>query len=104
MTFNEYQEFTREGRVYPTLGHPVVYPVLALAGEAGEVANEVKKAMRDESQRLTATRKEAIAFELGDTLWYIAAVADELGYNLSMIADMNKEKLLMRRSVGQGRG
>jgi NTP pyrophosphatase (non-canonical NTP hydrolase) len=106
MRFSEYQERSRATAVYPNAGDNIVYPALGLCGEAGETAEKVKKAMRDDGGTLTEERREAIAAELGDVLWYAAQVATEAGLDLELIAEANLEKLAsrQRRSVLQGSG
>jgi NTP pyrophosphatase (non-canonical NTP hydrolase) len=106
MRFSEYQERSRATAVYPNAGDNIVYPALGLCGEAGETAEKVKKAMRDDGGTLTEERREAIAAELGDVLWYAAQVATEAGLDLEAIAEANLEKLAsrQRRSVLQGSG
>jgi NTP pyrophosphatase (non-canonical NTP hydrolase) len=104
--FSEYQRLSRETAVYPQLGDNLVYPALGLCGEAGETAEKIKKAMRDDGGVLTDERREAVAAELGDVLWYVAQLATEAGLDLEEIADANLEKLASRqqRSVLHGSG
>jgi len=73
-------------------------PILALgiAGEAGEVADLVKKELGHGHPR----NSEKMAKELGDVLWYVAALAEEYGYSLSAVATMNIEKLKARYPQG----
>jgi len=106
MRFSEYQRRSRATAVYPDLGSNIAYPALGLCGEAGETAEKVKKAMRDDGGTLTEERREAIAAELGDVLWYAAQLATEAGLDLEAIAEANLEKLASRqqRSVLQGSG
>lgn len=69
------------------------YMSLGLAGEAGEVANKVKKIIRDgDSDEI----KQQITAELGDVLWYVAGVATMLGVNLDEVAEANLDKLAKR--------
>ena len=96
MNFSEYQERAKETANYPTLGHPVIYPVLGLAGEAGEVAEKIKKLFRDKEGEMTGEFKIAIIKELGDVLWYVAAIATELRLDLDAIAQTNIVKLSLR--------
>jgi NTP pyrophosphatase (non-canonical NTP hydrolase) len=95
--FAEYQTRSRETAVYPDAGSNIVYPALGLCGEAGETAEKVKKAVRDDGGTLTESRREAIAAELGDVLWYVAQLATEAGLELDEIAHANLEKLASRR-------
>lgn len=106
MRFSEYQSRSRETAVYPNAGDNIVYPALGLCGEAGETAEKVKKAIRDDGGTLTEERREAIAAELGDVLWYVAQLATEAGLDLEAIAEANIEKLSsrQRRSVLHGSG
>lgn len=103
MTFDEYQAFTRTTAIYPQhLALP--YLTAGLAEEAGEVAGKYKKSIRD---GWTAEKfEEQVVAELGDVLWYLARYADELGFSLQDIAELNKIKLQSRkdRAVLQGSG
>jgi NTP pyrophosphatase (non-canonical NTP hydrolase) len=104
--FSEYQERSRATAVYPDAGSNIVYPALGLCGEAGETAEKVKKAIRDDGGTLTEERRAAIAAELGDVLWYAAQLATEAGLDLEEIAEANLEKLAsrQRRAVLHGSG
>jgi len=104
--FSEYQRLSRETAVYPQLGDNLVYPALGLCGEAGETAEKIKKAIRDDGGVLTDERREALAAELGDVLWYVAQLATEAGLELEMIAATNLDKLAsrQRRSMLHGSG
>ncbi len=106
MLLSEYQSRSRATAVYPNAGDNLIYPTLGLAGEAGEVAEKVKKMIRDDAGVLSAERREAIAKELGDVLWYVAQVATEANLDLDQVAAANIEKLLSRRDRGvlQGSG
>lgn len=102
-TFEEYENAAFPHDRAP--GNPamqgLVYPSLALAGEAGELANEVKKFMRDDGMNLTAERRHKCILELGDVLWYAAKIARELGMSLAEVAEMNIVKLDNRRKFGK---
>ena len=71
-----------------------------LNGEAGEVAEIVFKAFRGQKGVLTGEQKVAIQKELGDCLWYIARMADELDTTLTRIMEMNLDKLNDRKERG----
>lgn len=103
MTLNEYQEGARKTAIYPQ-ETKIIYPTLGLTGEAGEVADKVKKVIRDNNQQFTDERKQAIALELGDVMWYIASLAHDLGYSLEEIAQMNLDKLASRMNRNQIHG
>jgi NTP pyrophosphatase (non-canonical NTP hydrolase) len=96
LTFNAYQKAARRTAIYTDR---ITYPTLGLCGEAGEVAEKIKKFMRD-----GVLNDKEVAKELGDVLWYIANLAEDLGYDLAEIADMNLEKLADRKNRGVIRG
>jgi NTP pyrophosphatase (non-canonical NTP hydrolase) len=100
MLISEYQELSRRTATYPGAGENIVYPTLGLAGEAGEVAEKVKKLLRDDDGVLSDERRGALAGELGDVLWYVAQVATEAGLDLEEIAQGNLDKLLSRQRRG----
>ena len=99
MNFNEYQEKARETAVYPNIGNNLWYPALGL-GESGECQNIVKKVYRDKDGNADANDVRMIVKELGDQLWYIAAVASELGVSLDDVAQLNIDKLRDRAERG----
>ncbi len=78
----------------------MAYPALGLAGEAGEVAEHAKKAIRDDAGNVSDERRAAMSKELGDVLWYVAQLATELELSLEEIAAQNLEKLLSRQQRG----
>jgi NTP pyrophosphatase (non-canonical NTP hydrolase) len=102
----DYQHRSRATAVYPDAGDNLTYPALGLCGEAGECAEKVKKAIRDDGGVLSDERRVALAAELGDVLWYVAQLATEAGLDLDEIAEANLAKLLSRqdRGVLQGSG
>jgi NTP pyrophosphatase (non-canonical NTP hydrolase) len=104
MNFSDYQTRARATAKYPVIGHPVIYPTLGLANEAGEVAGKIKKIFRDKEGVFSETDKAALKSELGDVLWYIAQVATELGLALDDIAEDNIAKLLDRLERGKIKG
>jgi len=104
MDFNDYQAKSRKTAGYPAIGHPVIYPTLGLANEAGEVAGKIKKVFRDKEGQISQETREALKAELGDVLWYIAQVATELGLSLDEIAEYNIAKLYDRLERGQIKG
>ena len=71
-----------------------------MAGEAGEVADKVKKIIRDNSSKINNEKALEIAKEIGDVLWYCATMANDLGFDLETIAKMNYEKLRSRQQRG----
>lgn len=100
MLISEYQQRSRCTATYPDAGDNIVYPTLGLAGEAGEVAEKVKKLLRDDGGVMSDERRAALAGELGDVLWYVAQVATEAELDLQEIAQGNLDKLLSRQERG----
>jgi|TARA_Y100000310_G_C20391035_1_gene672780 NTP pyrophosphatase (non-canonical NTP hydrolase) len=95
--FDMYQKEALETAIYPDKGKCLFYPALGLAGEAGEVAEKVKKIYRDKKGEVSELDKEQLILELGDVLWYIAALADEVDICLSEVVEENLTKLLDRK-------
>lgn len=106
MELSEYQEKASSTALYPNVGNNPYYAALGLAGESGEVANTVKKIMRDNDGTIDDAFRAEIKKELGDVLWYIACVASEMKLDLSDVANANLEKLASRKERGvlQGSG
>ena len=106
MDFSEYQEKSRKTALYPNVGDNYVYPTLGLAGEAGEVAEKIKKVIRDKSGVIDDETRGEIQKELGDALWYVSQIASELKISLDEVAEGNIQKLYdrMDRGVIQGSG
>jgi NTP pyrophosphatase (non-canonical NTP hydrolase) len=104
MNFNDYQEEAISFAIYPKSKEwdLPLYPALGLAGEAGEVAEKIKKLMRDtDAKILTADQCDEIAKEIGDVLWYCANLAEDLGLDLERVAELNLEKLRSRKDRGK---
>lgn len=95
MLFNEYQVKACKTAIYPKQ-YKIIYPAMLLCGEAGEIANKVQKHMRDG----TPLDDKDLAKELGDCLWALANLAEDLGYDFDEIATMNIEKLKSRARRG----
>jgi len=106
MLLSDYQSRSRATALYPQMGDNLLYPTLGLCGEAGEVAEKIKKMVRDDDGILSDARRAALSKELGDVLWYLAQIATEAELDLEAIAEENLEKLLSRRDrdVLQGSG
>ena len=101
MDLNQYQDKSRATARYPNVGKNPIYPTLGLSGEAGEVADKVKKVLRDKNGVFGENEKEEIKMELGDVLWYIAQLSSELGFDLNDVALDNLAKLSSRSNRGQ---
>ena len=99
LSLNEYQRQTRTTAIYPKENLPI-YPVLGLNGEAGEVADKLKKIIRDKEGVMSDEDKTELAKEVGDILWYVSQIASDLGYNLEDVARMNLAKLFSRKERG----
>jgi len=95
---NDYQSMAAKTAVYSAT-HQLLYPALGLAGEAGEVANKVKKMLRDNN-----FDRAGVAAELGDVLWYVAALARDLNLDMQDLAMQNLEKLYGRAARGTIKG
>ena len=100
MEFNEYQKLARTTAIYANKDKNFVYPTLGLVGEAGEVAEKIKKIIRDGDGVVTDEKRQELKKELGDVLWYIANLGIELGLNMDDIASLNIEKLKSRQDRG----
>jgi len=100
MDLNQYQDSALKTAIYPNQGQNFSYPALGLMGEAGEVADKLKKVIRDNDGVLTDPVRDAVAKELGDCMWYLAVLANELDYDLNTIAEDNLLKLLFRQERG----
>ncbi len=102
MTLDEYQQkaLTTASDQHNELFHRV----LGLVGEAGEVAEKIKKVVRDHGSDISKLNKEDITKELGDTLWYLATLADYLGISLEEVAQLNIDKLAYRKKHDLIRG
>jgi NTP pyrophosphatase (non-canonical NTP hydrolase) len=106
MDLGTYQQRCRQTARYPDAGSNPIYPTLGLCGEAGEVADKVKKVIRDRGGRFSPEVIEALKLELGDVLWYVAQLSTELGLDLAEVATANLDKLASRaaRNVISGDG
>lgn len=100
MNFQDYQKIIETFAVYPRDNEliAVSYLALGLNGEAGEVADQVKKAIRNDGE-ISAERRAKILDEIGDVLWYITRLAIEFDAPLADIAQANIEKLEKRRQA-----
>jgi len=108
----EYQELAKSTAIYPR-DKAMLYPALGLIGECGEVAEKIKKVIRDDDGVITPKRREAIMKELGDCCWYVANICSDTELPLGMIyedrdtameksirlLEMPKVVLLMSKSV-----
>lgn len=103
MNFNDYQLTAKKTAIFPA-DKALAYLALGLTGEAGEVAEKVKKIIRDEGGYLGFESRVAIAKELGDVLWYMAVLSEYCGFDLSSVAEMNLKKLKDRQERNKLKG
>ena len=85
-------------------GNRIGYPILGLIGEAGEIANKYKKVLRDDAGIMSEEKRQALIDELGDVLWYCAALARDLDTDLEHVAKINLAKLAKRLATGTIKG
>lgn len=104
LTFQEYFEGAGSTALYPDRGSNPYYPVMGLCGEAGELSNKIKKIMRDSNGQISEETRESIKYEIGDTLWYVAALCFEFKVKLSEVAKINLDKLKKRKEKGTIKG
>jgi NTP pyrophosphatase (non-canonical NTP hydrolase) len=102
----EYEEFMQSSKDYPVDKLSITYPALGLNGEAGEVAEKVKKCWRDNNGVFTDEINKAILKELADVFWYIWACADDMGYTLEdvILTSMKKVKERQETNTVHGNG
>lgn len=96
MNFNDYQQKAQTSAIYDEK-HKVIYPMIGLTSEVGEVADKIKKNMRDGN----TYSKEDIAKEMGDVLWYLSTLASDMDISLESIAETNLQKLRKRQQEGK---
>ena len=101
MELNEYQNKAFETAIYP-VQYSILYPTLGLCGESGEIAEKIKKLIRDENgiDSMSLETRGLLMREIGDVLWYVANLALDLGFSLDQIATANLEKLASRKERG----
>lgn len=104
LSFDDYQLKSRKTAIYPDIGNNIVYPTLGLTGEAGEVAEKVKKILRDKKGIVGRKDKKELIKELGDVLWYLSNIASELNISLGEVARWNLKKLSSRLKRGKLHG
>ena len=112
LTFADYQQFILNTGFYPgrrEIGEKpnmegLTYCALGIAGEAGEVADKIKKLLRDHGGQLTPELKDGLIKEVGDVLWYLTAMANELDIRIDLVAQTNIDKINSRTARGTRQG
>lgn len=107
MTFDEYQKKALTTVISSESEfRDLLHWVLGINGEAGEIAEKVKKIIRDKKGEVSKEDKAELAKEIGDVLWYLAVFAHHLGVSLDKVAEQNLDKLQSRKARGvlQGSG
>lgn len=101
LSLDDYAAKATKTASYPDLGSNLIYPALGLVGEAGELAEKVKKLWRNKGKtaahQLNIDETTELIKELGDVMWYVAAFACELRINLSFVGKTNIAKLADRQ-------
>src|SRR5574338_550703 len=100
MTLDEYQKRALSTNINQGT-HLFFDRMFGLVGEAGEMADKVKKWIRDDEAEWDKLDKKMMADELGDVLWYVATLAETLGYSLEEVGRQNVEKLQSRMNRGK---
>jgi len=103
MDFNHYQKEASKTRIIK-YDPPFVYSALGLVGESGEVAEKIKKILRDDNGVVTQEKREEIKKELGDVLWYVSQLSADLEIEFNDVAISNLEKIKSRKERGQTKG
>ena len=94
---SDYQLKAKETAIFPR-DKALEYLSLGLVGESGEIANKIKKIIRDNTR--SSNWKTDLPNEIGDVLWYCAMLADYLDSDLGKIMENNLEKLQSRKKRG----
>lgn len=105
MTFDEYQKRAlttalRSGSKQLDTTHWV----LGIVGESGEIAEKYKKIIRDKNGKISKQEKQEFVKEIGDVLWHLAILAQELGFSFEDVAALNIQKLADRNQRGKIKG
>lgn len=100
MDFNEYQQKALKTAAQKTKNNELFHLILGLVGESGEIAEKMKKVIRDHDSDETKVDVADLKKELGDVLWYVAVLADYFDIKLEDIAETNIAKLASRQQRG----
>lgn len=102
MDFQEYQKLASRTATFDgkQLEHQLMYVTLGIAGESGEIAEKVKKIVRNDNGEVSDEKRESLKGEIGDVLWYLSQLSRVLGFQLEDAARANIEKLTDRAARG----
>lgn len=101
MNFNDYQQKAlATAKSSDNEFNDMLHWVLGITGEGGEIAEKVKKIIRDKNGQVSEADKAELAKEIGDVLWYLAVFADHLGVKFEDVALQNLDKLQSRKARG----
>ena len=105
MEVKEYQDKALSTAIYKGQ-YSIIYPTLGISGESGEIAEKIKKVLRDKDSVFSDETKLEIAKEICDVLWYCNALSRDLGFTLEQVMQMNIDKLESRvqRNLISGNG
>jgi NTP pyrophosphatase (non-canonical NTP hydrolase) len=106
MHFKDYQKQSRTTAIYPSMCQSYTFSLIGLVGETGEVAEKIKKLIRDRQGKLDDSYRDEIKKEMGDVLWYFSQLATDLDINLEDLVQTNLKKIKSRhvRSKIHGSG
>ena len=105
MNLNDYQRQSRKFAIYQKKdANNFIYPLLGLLGESGEIAEKMKRVLREDKDPMEKITREEIIKELGDVLWYIAQLSTELQVSLEEVAKINLIKLSSRKKRNKLKG
>lgn len=100
MDFDEYEKRARSTATFEgkQAEYELMYLTIGISGEAGEIAEKVKKILRNDDGVITDEKREALKNEVGDVLWYLSQFSRTLGFTFSEAAEANLKKLADRRA------
>ncbi|MEN9413209.1 MAG: hypothetical protein RLZZ342_296 [Candidatus Parcubacteria bacterium] len=102
MDFNEYQEKASVTATFTGKQeeHQLMYLALGVCGESGEIAEKIKKMIRNDNGIITDETRALLKLEIGDVLWYLSQLSRVLGFSFDDAAQANIEKIMDRRARG----
>ncbi len=102
MDFDEYQKLASRTATFEGKQEEfkLMYLTLGIAGESGEIAEKVKKIIRNDDGVISDEKREALKSEIGDVLWYLSQLSRVLGFSFEDAARANIAKLEDRARRG----